>query len=128
MHYICGGGGGGGGGCPVSRVEVDTDHFKGNCPETMEIEYANIVSSGFNRSEEVEMVSSGHVEWLPMLSSGRERLVPHSQHAYDVESGKIIKGVIATHIRLRMYPDGGIARLRVYGMPTEESGAGNSKM
>ena len=125
---LAGGGSGSGGGCPVSRVEVDTDHFKGNCPETMEIEYANIISSRFNRSEEVEMVSSDHVEWLPMLSSGRERLVPHSQHAYDVESGKIVKGVIATHIRLRMYPDGGIARLRVYGMPTEESGTGNSKM
>jgi OHCU decarboxylase len=48
-----------------------------------------------------------------MLS--RMPLRPDAEHAYGNER---MQRVIATHLRLNMYPDGGISRLRVFGSLT----------
>jgi allantoicase len=44
----------------------------------------------------------------------RERLQPDTRHLFLVSSQ-----VPATEVRLDVYPDGGMARLRLYGEPTE---------
>lgn len=102
----------------VHRLEIDTDHFKGNCPEAIEVEYACIASS-IPRPEELQFVSDANnsaVDWSPLMLK-RTRLVPHSQHSFTVQEGHLASNAVATHVRLRMYPDGGVARLRVYGTP-----------
>ena len=103
----------------IHRVEIDTDHFKGNCPEAIEVEYACLVASSIPRPEELQFVSDANnsaVDWSPLMLK-RTRLVPHSQHSFNVQEGHLASNAMATHVRLRMYPDGGVARLRVYGTP-----------
>ena len=78
----------------VSRVEVDTSHFKGNFPDTCSID------------------ADGH-EILP-----RTKLLPDTRHVFIDE---LIDAGPAKEIRLNVYPDGGLARLRVYGKATEDA-------
>jgi allantoicase len=40
-------------------------------------------------------------------------LQPHTRHRYTELTAK----AAATHVRLNIYPDGGIARMRLYGIP-----------
>jgi allantoicase len=77
----------------VRRVEIDTSHFKGNYPDAASID-------------------AGETELLP-----RTKLLPDTRHMF-VDEIKDIGPVKA--IRLNVYPDGGVARLRVYGVATEK--------
>ncbi len=78
----------------VSRVEVDTSHFRGNFHDTCSID------------------ADGH-EILP-----RTKLLPDTRHVFIDE---LIDAGPAKEIRLNVYPDGGLARLRVYGKATEDA-------
>ncbi len=83
----------------IRRVEVDTLHFKGNFPESCSLE-----------SEEGE-------EILP-----RVKLLAHTRHVF--ESGLIPR--FASRVRFRIYPDGGVSRLRIFGQPSESRPRGPS--
>jgi allantoicase len=48
--------------------------------------------------------------WMPLL--GETRLQPHARHRFEDE---VIAAGPATHVRLNVFPDGGIARLRLFG-------------
>ena len=85
----------------IERIEVDTDHFKGNAPESCSLEVCDVPDLISER------VSGGDVEWTSLLS--RTPLEPDAKHGFDVS------GTAATHARLAIYPDGGIARLRLFG-------------
>jgi allantoicase len=76
----------------IRRVEVDTLHFKGNFPESCSLE-----------TETGEAILS------------RTKLGADSLHVFERE----LKPVTACRVRLRIYPDGGIGRLRLFGTPTE---------
>ncbi|KIX03292.1 allantoicase [Rhinocladiella mackenziei CBS 650.93] len=93
----------------IDAVEVDTAHFNGNeapfagldgCFLTPEQEEG----SGVEKEE-----FQGWVEVLPPSKCG-----PSQRQAWRV-SGPGVTGKEFTHLRLKQYPDGGIARLRVYG-------------
>ncbi len=85
----------------ITRVELDTDHFKGNAPGSCMLESADIVDIGgrFN---------ADRVEWTRMVSESPVQ--PHARHTFDV-----VTPATATHVRLNIYPDGGVARLRLIG-------------
>jgi allantoicase len=75
----------------VRGVDVETTHFKGNCPEACAID-----------------VSDGPSSWCEAL--------PRSPLAGDSHNLFAIGGSPhAAYLRLRIFPDGGVARLRVYG-------------
>ena len=82
---------------PIARVEVDTSHFKGNAPAACTVEAS---TSG---------EPAGWTELLP-----RTPLAPDRRHTFDAALTPL-SGV--THVRLNIFPDGGIARLRVFGTP-----------
>jgi allantoicase len=82
----------------VERVEIDTDHFKGNAPASAMLEYAD-VSGKFDRDK---------AEWQALVAESP--IQPHAWHHFQVTSLSP-----ATHVRLNIYPDGGIARLRLFG-------------
>lgn len=86
----------------VSRVEIDTNHFKGNYPESASLE-------GFHGPGGVldTLAAASWVEILP-----RSRLGPHRRHFFSKELRAI--GPVS-HVRLNIFPDGGVSRLRVYG-------------
>ena len=79
----------------IAKIEVDTAHFKGNFPESCIVEGTD--------DEETPGAS-----WFPILD--RKKLQADKQHYYDVEVNKPVR-----YVRLTMYPDGGISRLRVWG-------------
>lgn len=81
----------------VERVELDTDHFKGNAPGTCMLEYSD---AGDAFAE--------NAKWNVLVPESP--LKPHSQHHWDNLGAQP-----ATHVRLNIYPDGGVARLRLFG-------------
>lgn len=93
----------------VKRVEIDTNHFKGNYPDTAMIEacYAEGASA--------EDLARPDWAWRELLP--RTKLEPHTRHFYVDELKDI--GEI-THARLNIYPDGGVSRLRLYGSIRKE--------
>jgi allantoicase len=89
----------------IHRVEVDTDHFKGNAPATCQVETLDDPSAWKTTS------SPDSTEWQTLLP--QSQLLPHARIDWD----KLSHGNPATHARLSIYPDGGIARLRLFGKP-----------
>jgi allantoicase len=85
----------------ITRIEVDTDHFKGNAPDSCSVETCDAPDLA------PEQLAGGDPGWTTLLP--RTPLQPDAQHQFDVAGGP------ATHARLAIYPDGGIARLRLFG-------------
>jgi allantoicase len=86
----------------IRRVEVDTRHFKGNAPGACSIDGV--------RLEDGQLLEGA--AWQELLP--HTPLQPHAVHAFEDELRKV--GHV-THARLNIFPDGGIARLRLFGRP-----------
>lgn len=85
------------------EVVVDTSHFRGNQPESFSLDGAE--SEGEDGGTAARFAGGA---WFPLLE--RCALAPDTVHRFPVE-----RGLRITHVRLRIFPDGGIARLRVLG-------------
>lgn len=85
----------------IERVVVDTIHFKGNAPGSCMIEACNAPDADDATPE------SGWRELLP-----NTQLQPDTLHTFEDE---LLHGDVATHVRLNIYPDGGVSRLRIFG-------------
>jgi allantoicase len=79
----------------IRRIEVDTRHFKGNAPGACSLEG-----------------STDGDTWRELLP--RTPLQPHARQSFEGEVRAI--GDV-THVRFNIFPDGGVARLRLYGRP-----------
>jgi len=90
----------------VRGVVVDTAFFTGNFPESCSIDGAWV--DGYPSLEELAAAS-----WVPLVA--RTALTGDAQHPYEVDSPRRF-----THVRLSIYPDGGVARLRVHGEPVAD--------
>jgi allantoicase len=88
----------------IHRVDVDTDHFKGNAPASCTVEVIDDPST----SRTLAMPKG---EWRPLLP--QSSLQPHARHRFD----RVTAAGAATHARLSIFPDGGVARLRLFGVP-----------
>ncbi|MEX2151998.1 MAG: allantoicase [Gemmatimonadaceae bacterium] len=86
----------------IHRVEIDTDHFKGNAPASAMLETMDAASSARSADEPAG-------EWRAALP--QSPLQPHTRHRFDGLGAT----KPATHARLSIFPDGGIARLRLFG-------------
>ncbi|MBP7408462.1 MAG: allantoicase [Flavobacteriales bacterium] len=86
----------------IKGFDVDTAHFLGNQPQACSIE-ACYAPNGLSNP------NGDGLEWVEVLP--RTTLNPGSQHFVEAKPAL----PLATHIRLHIYPDGGVARLRVYG-------------
>ncbi|MFO0757195.1 MAG: allantoicase [Byssovorax sp.] len=89
----------------LHRIEVDTNHFKGNYPDTAMIEGATVPKGG-------DPLGPG-VAWKEILP--RTKLQPHTRHFYEEE---LVERGPFSHVRLNIYPDGGVSRLRLWGTPS----------
>ncbi|KAK2768173.1 Allantoicase [Arachnomyces sp. PD_36] len=89
----------------VEGVEVDTAYFVGNYAESVEAQ--GTYAAGDDDAAIAKKEYAGWETILPKTPCG-----PSQRHAWEVDTSK--KGPY-THIRLLMYPDGGIARFRLYG-------------
>ena len=88
----------------LERVELDTDHFRGNAPGACSIDYCD-VADGTD-------LDAAPNAWSPLLP--HTPLQPHARFRWTSE----VAHQTATHVRLNIFPDGGVARLRVFGRLT----------
>ena len=91
----------------IHGVVVDTSFFKGNYPERFSLEGYELQGPRPYRNESKRLHGSD-AEWVELLPE--TALAGDTQNSVSVEHEKRF-----THLRLRIYPDGGVARLRVYG-------------
>lgn len=80
----------------VRGIDIDTSFFTGNFPPQASLEAC---------ASDDEIPEDGWFEILP-----KTNLSGDAHHFLDIDCEPVI-----THLRLHIYPDGGIARLRVYG-------------
>lgn len=90
----------------VRGVVVDTSFFRGNFPESCSIEGAAF--AGVPSQEELLKA-----EWRELL--GKSTLQGDSHNAFAITAKDRV-----THLRLNIFPDGGVARLRVHGEVTPD--------
>jgi allantoicase len=90
----------------LENVEIDTAHFKGNFPESAALE--GCLAPG---KELAELASAAWQEILP-----RTKLRAHKRHHFAKELRQ--RGPFS-HVRLLIYPDGGVSRLRIHGRLAE---------
>jgi allantoicase len=95
----------------IRQVEVDTSHFKGNYPESCSLEGCDAPAAG---GDAVALASVA--AWAEILP--RTKLQAHTRHHFTDEL-KQAAGAL-THVRLNIYPDGGVSRLRLYGSLAED--------
>ncbi|GAA2478094.1 allantoicase [Streptomyces gobitricini] len=87
----------------VRAVEIDTAYLKGN-------------SAGWIALHGRDGGPEDGAEWFEIIP--RTRLQPDTLHRFALP-----EPVVATHVRLDAFPDGGIARMRLHGSPTDEGAA-----
>jgi allantoicase len=81
----------------IKGIDIDTTHFTGNYPPAASLEacYSNKAPDDSS-------------DWQTLIPSAS--LQGNSHHYFDIDNAGCF-----THIRLNLYPDGGVARLRVHG-------------
>ncbi len=85
----------------VRNVVVDTAHFTGNYPEAASVQAGDFDGDG-------DAVAAGPAAWATVVA--KSPLEGHTANAFEAAPAPR-----ATHVRLNVYPDGGVARLRVHG-------------
>ena len=86
----------------IERAEVDTAHFKGNYPDRVSLEGAMFDSD--------DAASNDSPEWRTLLAESKLKM--DQQHYFDDTLEEI--GPVS-HVRVSIYPDGGISRVRLFG-------------
>ncbi len=86
----------------IRGLDIDTTHFTGNYPPEASVEAARLERPGPSDDP------MDDVAWVELVPRIRLRGDRHNYVA--IEDGRAWN-----HLRLHIYPDGGVARLRVYG-------------
>tara|TARA_Y100000590_G_scaffold469042_1_gene654591 strand:+ start:3514 stop:4503 length:990 start_codon:yes stop_codon:yes gene_type:complete len=81
----------------INLIDIDTSFFNGNQPEYAEIEGC------FTKNNNLK-----NIKWRKITK--RKKIKPNTRNFF-----KTISSLTYTHIRLNIYPDGGIARIRLFG-------------
>lgn len=91
----------------LRRVVVDTRHFRGNFPRAVRIHAADL---GEREEKEGRTVVEG-MDWVEVV--GEQSLGPDAEHEYIISDDEK-RGY--THVKMTIIPDGGVKRLRVFGV------------
>ena len=81
----------------IFDIDIDTSHFNGNQPTHASLEGC------FSRSK-----PNKKTKWIRLL--GKKKLGPNKNHNFKSQNKSTFN-----YIRLNIFPDGGVARLRLYG-------------
>lgn len=97
----------------LERVEIDTKHFIGNFPESCAID-------ALYTDQDIAWETAVHdgQRWTSILP--RTKLGPDGQHYFELEN---VKSRTYTHVKVTIFPDGGIKRLRFHGRKVSENGS-----
>ena len=89
----------------LRKVLLDTAHFKGNFPDSFSLEGA---------CTEAADLTADDIEWRTVIA--RTPLHADQEHLF-IKQIEVPTDAVFTHVRLNIYPDGGVSRLRVFGFP-----------
>jgi allantoicase len=82
----------------INKVDIDTSYFNGNQPSKVSLEAC------FSKKK----IPNKKSNWITILN--KKTTKPNSHHFFNIKNKSIF-----THIKLNIFPDGGVARLRIYG-------------
>lgn len=85
----------------LAGLDIDTSHFTGNFPPGASVD-ACYLPDGVDPGD--------GAAWFPLL--GSVSLTGNSHHYFALTDARQV-----SHLRLNIYPDGGVARLRAWGTP-----------
>ena len=94
----------------IERIEIDTAHFKGNYPDR-----ASIQAISIDKNITTKDLIQNSENWTIILDE--TKLSADNIHTYKINS---TSKNAATHIRLNIYPDGGVSRLRIFGTKLDD--------
>jgi len=89
----------------IQLAEIDTSWYRGNQPDFASLQILDADSAP-------AATLAAESAWRDLLP--RVRLLPDTPHRFRADGGP------ATHVRLNIFPDGGVARLRLYGSLTHD--------
>jgi allantoicase len=87
-------------------IVVDTSFFTGNFPEQFSLEACDLGSAPYKN--EIKRLQDSGMRWIEVLP--QTPLKGDSENRFAIENDNRF-----THVRLKIYPDGGVARLRLHG-------------
>lgn len=100
----------------IDRVQLDTHFFKGNAPQAVRILAVDATDLSADALTALYQTDEG---WQPLVDL--HPLVQHRRHELDpIAAGP------ATHVRVHIYPHGGVNRLRFYGRPLPTAAEGRA--
>tara|TARA_B100000959_G_scaffold130371_1_gene136804 strand:- start:3330 stop:4325 length:996 start_codon:yes stop_codon:yes gene_type:complete len=82
----------------IYKVDIDTSYFNGNQPSKISLEAC------YSKNK----LPSKNSKWINILN--KKSTKPNSHHFFNIKNKSIF-----THVKLNIYPDGGVARIRIYG-------------
>ena len=89
----------------ISNIQIDTHHFKGNYPDKCSIQAALL-----NGNHSSKNIANKSKKWKYLLN--KVKLYADKKHTFQ---NKLMKNQKVNYIRINIYPDGGISRVRAYG-------------
>ena len=89
----------------IDRLEIDTHHFKGNYPESLTVQSAFIA----DKTNSNKLLANSK-NWKTFLE--KTKLKPHKKHLFK---SKINKKNKINCLKINIFPDGGISRIRAFG-------------
>ena len=92
----------------IQKIEVDTNHFKGNFPDRCSVDACLIE----DKLLACDFRDRTNIEWSEVLPM--TKLQAHHQHFFEKELKNISQNF--NYLRLNIYPDGGVSRFRVFGV------------
>ena len=91
----------------LNKIQLDTHHFKGNYPDKFSVQAAYIPKT--LSAKDIVKKSS---KWSYILN--KSKLYAHKKHNFQ---NKIMKNKKINYIKINIFPDGGISRIRAFGTP-----------
>jgi allantoicase len=97
----------------IDKIEIDTHHFKGNFPDTCSMEVCRYPARDLLPCD---LRDRDDLKWTEILP--RTKLAADTAHEFSASQLKSTKEPV-DYIRLNIFPDGGVSRLRIWGRPAQ---------
>jgi len=89
----------------IKKIQIDTHHFKGNYPDMCSLQAAYLHGKISAKS-----IVNKSKKWKLLLN--KVKLRAHKKHNFQ---NKLMKNKKVNYIKINIFPDGGISRIRAFG-------------
>ena len=89
----------------INNIQIDTHHFKGNYPDKCSLQAAYL-----NTKASSKTIVKKSKKWKLLLN--KVKLHAHKIHYFQ---NKLMKNNKVNYIKINIFPDGGISRIRAFG-------------